>query len=144
MIHIRPFDVADAAQVLALAADNRLEAEAHMPTLDVDVALYAQLEDAGALATVGAFDDGVMVGYAVAVLAPHLHYGGLCAQHVTLYIAPANRTPRLSLRLMDALADVCRGKGAKMMTWHAKPDSAFARLLAKRLPLEDLVYLQEL
>lgn len=92
----------------------------------------------------GAYDDAQMVGYAIASVAPNLHYGVPVGQHMALYIAPAHRTPRLSLRLIEELAAQCKAKGARMMTWHAKPGSAFARLLAKRFKVEDLVYLQEL
>lgn len=132
-------------QVMALVQANKSEAEAHIPfAVDVDVQLYDRLYQAGLLVLLGAYEGARMVGYAIASVAPHLHYGVLVGQHMTLYIAPEHRTPRLSLRLVEALAAQCKAKGARMMTWHAKPDSAFARLLSKRFKVEDLVYLQEL
>ena len=146
MTRIAIFDPRDGyAGVLALVEANKPEAEAHIPhPITVDLPLYERLYDAGMLVCVGAYDGAQIVGYAIAGLSPSLHYGVLVAQHLTLYITPQHRKPRLSLRMVDALTDACKARGAQMMTWHAKPGSAFARLLAARMKLEDLVYLQEI
>lgn len=131
--------------VLALVKANKDEAESHIPLeVMIDLEAYEYLYQAGMLVLLGAYDGERMVGYAIASLSPSLHYGVVTAHHMTLYLAPSHRTPRTSLRMVEALAHACKDKGAVMMTWSAKPGSAFARLIARRARLEDFVFTQEL
>lgn len=50
--------------------------------------VYAALEQAGSVVAFGAFDGDELVGYSVAIIGPHLHYGYLYAHHDALYVRP--------------------------------------------------------
>ena len=117
-----------------LGALHKDEVEAEVPALPVAInrnlydALYAQ----GALVCVGAFDDDRLVGYAIALFAPNLHYQMLSAAHDVLFLHRDYRTPRMALRLIDAVEAECKARGAQLMVWHAPIGGAFERILKTR------------
>lgn len=110
------------------------EVEADVTALPVAInrdlydALYAQ----GALVCVGAFDDDRLVGYAIALFAPNLHYQMLSAAHDVLFLHRDYRTPRMALRLVEAVEAECKARGAQLMVWHAPIGGAFERILKTR------------
>lgn len=97
-----------------------------------DAERFALLEKAGALVTLAAFDGERIVGYSVNIVSPHLHYKHLVVLHNDmLYIAQAYRRGRLGLRLIAATREAAIKRGAQMITWHAKENTALASLLPK-------------
>lgn len=134
------------AATAALGVNHVRETEpelgAHGPNLQT--AVYASLEAAGSLITFGAFEGDEMVGYSVAILGPHLHYGFTYAHHDLLYVDPAYRKGTLGLRLIRATEAEAKARGARCATWHAKPGSALQRILDRLgYGSEETVYLKE-
>nr|DAK49290.1 MAG TPA: acetyltransferase [Caudoviricetes sp.] len=121
-------------EIERLGALHKDEVEAEVTALPVAInrnlydALYAQ----GALVCVGAFDDDRLVGYAIALFAPNLHYQMLSAAHDVLFLHRDYRTPRMALRLIDAVEAECKARGAQLMVWHAPIGGAFERILKTR------------
>lgn len=120
-----------AADAVKLSRAHWLETERHVsdsgpaPLLDT----YRALEAQGMLIAVGAFDGGTLVGYAFAIVSPHLHYGTPYAQHDLLYLDPEHRAGSNGVRLMREVEREATARGAEFILWHAKPGSVFADLL---------------
>jgi hypothetical protein len=84
--------------------------------LDIDIAQYHKLEQAGLLRTFVACHDGQAVGYAQYFVAPHLHYRTTCwATGDTFYIAPEHRSVFTALGLFGFAEQCLREDGAKFM-----------------------------
>ncbi len=101
--------------------------------LKPDAERYRLLEQAGALLTIGAFDENdKMVAYSVNFIGHHLHYADLVyAENDVLFLAPAHRKGRLGLRLIKETEQRAKARGARMMVWHAKQDTSLERLLPR-------------
>lgn len=126
---------------------HKAETEATLTDLPCQLnrVLYDALHEAGGLVCVGAFaDDGRLIGYASAFVSAHPHYALTAAQHDALFIHPDHRTPRLALRMLERVESECKARGAVLIAWHAKHNSAFARLIAARAKPEETVYIKEL
>jgi hypothetical protein len=93
---------------------------------------FDRMEAQGALACVGIFDGDVIVGYSVNIVVNHLHYRDLLVAHNDMiFIAQSHRKGRAGLTLIKATKELCAGRGARMMLWHAKEGSALAKLLPR-------------
>ena len=121
-------------EIERLGALHKDEVEAEVTALPVAINrdLYDALHAQGALVCVGAFDDDRLVGYAIALFAPNLHYQMLSAAHDVLFLHRDYRTPRMALRLIDAVEAECKARGAQLMVWHAPIGGAFERILKTR------------
>ena len=107
-----------------------------------DVSKYAQLEEVGALLTLGAYDKDNLVGYSVNILTPHLHYQNLlCCHNDMLYLHPDYRQGLLGVRLIKTTRAAARALGVQFMLWHAKPGTNLDKLL-RRLgcAVQDVLY----
>lgn len=134
----------DAIEVLGQL--HKAETEAHLHDLPcvLNREIYDALHAMGALVCVGAFAEGEIVGYAIAMVSPHPHYQIMQALHDSLFIHPCFRTPRLAIRMIETVEAECRARGASFIAWHAKPQSAFARVIASRAREEETIYIKEL
>lgn len=146
MLDIREFSVSESfSKVADLARAHWLETEAGIgdgpaPLLGV----YAELEKVSSIVAYGAFDDDQMVGYSVAILGPHLHYGFIYAHHDLLYISPEHRKGTLALRLIRMTEERCQALGAKFIAWHVKPDSTLEAILSRTgYAVEEVIYKKE-
>lgn len=99
--------------------------------------VYEDLEQRGMLlilaawATAGAACE--LVGYAVTIIVPHLHYATTkVAQNDLIYVAPSHRRGRVGMELMHETEVRAREAGCKRVTWHAKPGTALEAILARR------------
>lgn len=105
---------------------------------------YQELTDSGSMFTLALRKDGVLVGYSANLLGPHLHYRDLVvAINDVLYVTPDTRG-LAALRLMAETKQVARDRGAKLMLWHAKPDTSLDRMLKRVAPVQDTVYSEPL
>ncbi len=115
--------------------------------LDPDVAAYERLEAQGLLIGVMAFDAEDLVGYSVSIFAPkHIHYRGLAVvNNDVIYVAPAYRgAARVGLALIRETERIARERGAKLVLWHAKPDTALEAVLPRLgYDVQDIVYSRE-
>ncbi len=118
----------------------------HVMVLKPDEARYRAMEAQGALLILAAFDDGRLVGYSVNFVIHHLHYADLrvCSNDL-LYIEPASRQGGVGIRLMRCTEAEARERGARLMLWHAKPDTPLADILPRMgYGVQDIIYSTEL
>lgn len=103
------------------------------------------MEAAGAFFALVARVGPTIVGYSGNFLLPHIHYRRLTvAINDVLFVAKGQRGT-LGLRLMAATEEVARQRGARMVSWHAKPETTLDVLLARRgYRVQDVVYTKEL
>ncbi|WP_443696448.1 hypothetical protein [Pseudomonas sp.] len=111
-----------------------------------DIGRYRALEELGLLACVAAFDNEVMVGYSVNIIVPHLHYMHLStATNDMIFIAKSHRQGRTGLMLIKATRELCKARGAQIMMWHAKQDTALAKLLPRLgCRVQDIIFSEDL
>ena len=148
MPEVRPISftehVAQATALLGVEHVAEVEPDIGRDGPQLALPIYETLERAGSLITLGAFDGDTMVGYSVAILGPHLHYGFTYAHHDMLYVAPAHRQGRLGLQLIRETEREAKARGARCVTWHVKPGSALDKILGRLgYAVEETVYLKE-
>lgn len=110
--------------------------------LDPDLTRYELLERNGVLFTLAAVVDEQLVGYSVNLVQPHLHYRELtvCYNDV-LFLAASQRRTGIGAQLLTATEQTAKAKGAKLMLWHVKPETAMERVLARRdYSVQDVVF----
>ena len=114
--------------------------------LDPDIARYQTLETAGALLSLGLFKDERLVGYSINALFTNLHYGDLLVcQNDLLFIDRAHRKGMAGVRLIATTESMAKDRGAQMMLWHAKPNTALHAMLPRMgYRVQDIVYSQVL
>lgn len=112
---------------------------------DPDRIMYDAIAAAGGLVSYAAFDGEQLIGYASAFVCRHPHYPMVIAQHDTLYLHPEHRKGTAGVRLMKALEEEAKERGAERMLWHAKGGSTFEHILQGRgCHTEESVYCKEL
>lgn len=144
-IRIEQGTVADRPQGLDVLLDAHVHELATYPDLmqlSPDWDRYVACEEAGMLITFYAWDGDELVGYACTVITPHMHYSGLVvANNDVLYVLPEHRASRVGLGLMRATTREARLRGARLMFWHAKENTALDTLLRRRsLKVQDTIF----
>lgn len=136
----------DQVQALLVEHWDEIARNKALMVLKPHTELYAELERMDALISLGAFDGDEMVGYAVTTISKHLHYADLVyAQNDVIFLRRSYRAGRLGLQLMRESEARARARGARLFTWHAKPDTALAALLPRLgYGVQDIVYSKEL
>ena len=133
--HIVETTVSDkAAGLMPLAALHRAElaTAAHWERLAPNWDAYHLLEQSGALLGLVAYLGDEIVGYSVSFVGPHLHFSGMrYAQNDALFVKPEHRHGKLGLRLMRETELLARARGARMMMWHAKPETTLEKILPR-------------
>jgi GNAT superfamily N-acetyltransferase len=117
----------------------------HLQTLDPLMAVYRQMEAEDRLLILAAFDPD-LVGYSVNFLTRPLHYAGLIVlQNDVLFVDWRARERQVGARLMAETSRTAKERGAKVVLWHAKPDTRLAQIGAeRRWKVQDIVYAEEL
>jgi GNAT superfamily N-acetyltransferase len=112
--------------------------------LKPNVQAYAALESAGLLIGLIAYDGEQPIGYAVTVLNhSHLHYADLAtAMNDVLFVLPEYRgASRAGLRLIAETERIAKERGAQLVMWHAKRDTALEGLLPRLgYEVQDVIY----
>lgn len=120
--------------------ESNLSSSAPVPMIDA----YKSLEDSGYLVAFGAFDDDEMIGYCIAFVLPHLHYGFMYGNHDVLFLRKDYRVGSTGLKLINRVEKKCKEMGAKFMLWHSKPNTTMDSLLIRTgAKLEETVYMKE-
>ena len=144
-LEIRPTTVAD---LLTNGADlfqqhwSEIALNKELMVLSPDQTRYEALEASGNLIVLGAYENDVLVGYSVSFFTTHFHYSNLTvAQNDLLFLVPHLRGTRMGLDLIYETEREAVAKGAKMMLWHAKPNTTL-QLLLPRLGygIQDIIY----
>jgi len=89
--------------------------------LTPDYAAYKRLADAGMLRCITVRADEEMIGYAIFIVQPHLHYMTCkTAFEDIYYIRPDFRKGRVGIRLFKYAEDVLKGIGVNRVIMHTK------------------------
>lgn len=139
-------DKAEALLPLLQAHRDELAAAPHLMALAPNVDAYHALENTRSLLALVAYRGEEIVGYSINFIGPHLHYSALrYAHNDALYIKPEYRRGRLGLRLMRETERLAQERGARMMTWHAKPGTTLEKLVQRlNYEIEETIYFREL
>lgn len=104
--------------------------------MEPDLASYQWLESQGQLAVLTARSAGRLVGYAVTVIRPHMHYRPtLCGFEDALFLTRGARRGMTGVRLVRAMNEALRKRGVKKVFWHSKvfaPIEGIFRLLGMK------------
>ena len=93
---------------------------------------YRQAEREGRFFSLVVLIGDAVVGYSANFLANNLHYSDLLyCQNDVLYLSPEWRKSRLGLTLINRTVTAASMRGAKLMLWHAKYDTALDKLLER-------------
>ncbi|MGL4666327.1 MAG: GNAT family N-acetyltransferase, partial [Saezia sp.] len=111
----------------------------------VSLPAYAHLQEKGLLIALVALDEGKMVGYACALLAPNLHYGYLMGVNDVVFVRESYRYKGYGLRLMREMEKKVGERGARFMVWQAKLGSSLNKILPRLgYRAEEVNYIKEL
>lgn len=137
---------------LLQAHRDELATTPHLMEVAPNLEAYRALEQSGALlalvAYAGAPDSAeqTIAGYSISFIGPHMHYSGLrYAHNDVLYLAPQHRGGRAGVQLIRMTEQAAREKGARMIMWHAKPDTALEQLMPRLgYRVQDTLFSKEL
>ena len=106
-----------------------------------DEAFYAALDSAGILVILTARQDGILVGYCLAVIKRHPHYNAVCGFEDSYYLTPRARKGSIGYRLLKAMRDELTQRGCCRSYWMTK-EFASVEVLFQRLGMKkmDSVY----
>lgn len=100
--------------------------------LDIGRDKYQAMCDAGVLHIVTARDDGVLVGYHIAIISGHLHYiGTLHAITDVYFVLPEYRKGFTGIRLFKFVEVVMRSLGVKKLVTGTKLHLDIGRVLQR-------------
>lgn len=144
-LEIRPTTVAD---LMTNGADlfqqhwNEIALNKQLMVLSPDRARYEALEAGGNLIVLGAYENNALVGYSVSFVTSHFHYSDLTiAQNDLLFLVTRLRGTRLGLDLIYETEREASAKGAKMMLWHAKPNTTLQELMPRLgYGIQDIIF----
>jgi hypothetical protein len=144
-LEIRPTTVADLltnGAVLFQQHWSEIALNKELMVLSPDQARYEALEASGNLIVLGAYENDVLVGYSVSFYTTHFHYSNLTvAQNDLLFLVPHLRGTRMGLDLIYETEREAVAKGAKMMLWHAKPNTTLQQLMPRLgYGIQDIIY----
>lgn len=111
-----------------------------------DFETYQQLQDAGLLFALVAFDGAEIVGYSTASVSSILFNPGvIVCNSDALFVEPTRRAGTLPGRLVLATEALARERGASRMLWHTRAGTPFADMLELRgyVPA-DVIVMREL
>ena len=141
----RAQDIFDEAMPLLRAHYREIAHHQDIP-LDPDFERYKHLEDLNVLRCYTARDDedGRLLGYAVFIVSPNLHYRkSIQAMQDVLYVRPENRGT--GLRLVRYADECLAADGVQVVTQHIKAAHNFGAALERMgYELIDLIYQKRL
>ncbi len=103
---------------------------------------YYDIEANGMLLIIGAYADGELVGYSVNFLNQHLHYADLwvCMNDI-VFISQDMRKSGIGIGLLKRTEELAKERGAQMMLWHVKQNTALSALLPRiGYGVQDIVF----
>tara|TARA_B100000405_G_scaffold56253_2_gene38052 strand:+ start:2023 stop:2532 length:510 start_codon:yes stop_codon:yes gene_type:complete len=108
--------------------------------------MYEAVDQGGFLFIYLAMQDDVCIGYSMNIIMHHFHYADLrVTQNDVLFVKKEFRGGRLGLRLLRVTEDHARSEGCKLMLWHAKENTALAKLLPKlKYGVQEIMYSREI
>lgn len=105
--------------------------------LDPDWNRYKSLADQGMITIITARDKGVLIGYSLFFVSPHIHYkNNIMANNDVLFLHPDYRQGRTGLKLIRKCEQVLQELKVDKIVWHVKYAKDFRQILY-RLGYED-------
>ena len=125
---------------------NEIVTKKHLFKVNGDYERYSLLETDGALLTLIAKVNDVVVGYSVNIISPHLHYkDSLVCYNDLLFVSKEKRTSPLGIKLIKHTEELAKQRGAQVMLWHAKQDTPLSKILPRMgNTLHEHIYMKEL
>ena len=122
-------------QVYDLIHENWQELVSLKPImrLSPQIDRYKALEDAGLLLALFAYDSNeTIIGYSANIISNHIHFSHLvtCSNDV-LFLTKSHRKGRAGMQLILETEKKAKERGARLMLWHAKPETDLAFLLPR-------------
>lgn len=107
---------------------------------------YLAMEANGGLLILAAYQGDELVGYSVNFIMRHLHYADLnLASNDLLFVTKEHRKSRIGLQLIKATEQAAKEQGARLMLWHAKPNTALVELMPRMgYGVQDIIFSKEL
>lgn len=107
-------------------------------SLSPDHARYRALEASGALRIYTAREEGIIVGYALFVIAQHLHYKEVkVANNDIFFVAPERRGAWLGVKLLKYARDALKAEGVQAWSLRMKKNLSWDAI-ANRVGLEEV------
>lgn len=134
-------DVAERMDLLE-AHYEELATDKELMALDPDLAKYATIEANGMGLGIGLYDHGELVGYSYGCVTQSMHYKALTIyQNDVVFLAKAYRDLGNGTRLINNTVEHAQLRGARLILWHAKPDTPLEALLALMgYDVQDVIY----
>ncbi|MDR1351526.1 MAG: GNAT family N-acetyltransferase [Zoogloeaceae bacterium] len=104
---------------------------AGLPRPAPDRDLYDDMNTFGALRVFGAFRDDTIIGFAVLLVSPNLHYGILLATMESLFVAKGQRSTGAGLMLLRQAEQAARDAGAQAFLVCAPVGSSLEKILTQ-------------
>lgn len=135
-------EVIDNAEALFTAHYEEVALHKERLILSPDRERYQLLEAAGVLFTLLVRDKaGEIVGYTATSVCRHLHYDMLFAQNDVIFLRDDLRRSGVGAELIRATEQEAKARGAAMLAWHAKQNTAFERVLPKLgYAVQDIIF----
>ncbi len=135
-------------EVWELLSKHRDELATHkeLMVLKPDIERYREFEEKGSLVSLALYDGLSIVGYSVTIINKALHYSDLvCAQNDVLYLDPKYRHGMWGVRLIKRTEQAARKRGAGMIFFHGKENTAFSALMPRLgYGVQDIIFSREL
>lgn len=146
-IYEMPYDFA-IKQVEPLLAEHwdEVAKNKHLMVLKPDHETYRKVEREGNLLILCAYRNGSVVGYSCSFIYPHMHYSDLsvCSNDV-LFVHKDHRNSPVGLQLIRKTEKVGSARGARLMLWHAKPETPLDKIMQRmRYGVQDIIYSKEI
>lgn len=102
-----------------------------MPPINPNVDLYIKLNEAGALTTLAAYDDELVIGYANFIISPNLHYSVSTAVTESFFVKEDYRKTGAGMFLLKEMERLAKEKGAIAFLVSAPTDSKLSVVMDK-------------
>lgn len=101
--------------------------------LNPDIGRYQQLQDAGLVFALAAFDGDELVGYSSAAVVPHPFNPSIlyCATDA-LFVAKSHRKGSIPGRLITETERIAKQRGAHLIAWHTRTGTPLAAIFTDR------------
>ncbi len=149
-IEIRPCTVLDieaAPNLEALLAEYAAESSnPEIGPVSAQIPVYRQLEAAGMLHAVGAFQDDTLAGFVFVLVSVLPHYGRKVATSESLFVAAVARSTGAGMRLLHEAEHLARKHGATAFLLSAPAESQLDKVMRglHSYRLSNVVFIKEL
>lgn len=118
----------------------------HLMVLNPSRERYLMMEAAGQILILAAWENDVMVGYSATFIERAMHYDDLLmAVNDVIFVRRDLRKTKAGLDLIAATESAAKERGARMMLWHAKQNTALAELMPRLgYGVQDVIFSKEI